>query len=100
MNPTQEDFTNAFVSILSGIAEWHNEKEVIHKKDDVEITTFEFPSNSPEKVISRKYNSKKQIIIYAEFENELLNGNRKVYSKGYLVIHDIYEDGKVIKIIY
>ena len=96
----QEDFTNAFVSILSGIAEWYNEKEVTHKKYDEEITTFEFPSNSPEKVISRKYNSKKQIIIYAEFENGLLNGNRKVYSRDCLIIHDMFEDGKVIKIIY
>ena len=52
---SQQDFTDAFILYLSGIAEIKNDKEVVTEKVYNTEFTIEFPTSNPEYALMRKY---------------------------------------------
>jgi antitoxin component YwqK of YwqJK toxin-antitoxin module len=80
----QEDFTNAFIAKLSGLAEMYNEREMKWNMEcdkRVRNGTIEFPTNSPTKAIVREY-CNGVIEVYSEYENGKMNGKWIWYGYG------------------
>ena len=68
-----EEFTNAFILYLSGAADMKNAKEVKWTISRMDIT-IEFPTNTPEYVIVRRYGPHDEIALENEYRNGVLDG--------------------------
>ena len=89
----QEDFVNAYVAWMSGIAEWYNDKEIIWPDDKFATTTIEFVNNSVSELIVRRYNSptdKKSEIL---FKDNTIRCVRSFFDDGNLSMEQYLSNG-------
>ena len=90
-------FTNAFILMLSGAADWHNDSEIKYKIDNEDIT-IEFINNSPRKTIVRKYYPNGIMAWEDHYVNGVQHGKELGWhSDGRLFWNCDYYDGDMIK---
>ena len=92
---SQELITNAFILMLSGAADWFNDKEIIWTNIDKDIVTVEFPTLSPSEAIFRAYHKNGKKKIEMSFVNGLLHGPYLMwYKNGKLRSQTNHKEGK------
>ena len=98
---TQEDFINAFILMMSGAADWYNEKEIKYNNDKEKwaITTIQFSTNSPTVVKVNYYYKFNDVLARTEnYVDGLLEGdNIGWYSNGLLWWESVYRAGVRVK---
>ena len=92
MNLTPEDFTNTFILWLSGAAKMKNAKEIEFSSVD-ELTTIEFPDNTPTKAIVREYRGS-TLDLYSEYSDGQRNGKWIWYGDYGIHCETNYKDGQ------
>ena len=68
---TQEDFTNAFISMMTDLAEWRNDKEIIWENNKNITTKGYWPieEDIPEEVITKSFSMPTYFIFYQPCPN-------------------------------
>ena len=96
MKLSQEDFTNAYILMMTGLADWYNEKEMRLLYSEYGLSTIEFPTNSPKKAIVRIYTIDGTIDYLYNYKSGELNGKAYSYhSDGVLWWEEEYKNGKL-----
>jgi len=92
---TQQDFTNAFIYLLSGSATMKNDKEMEWEDEYGSLITIEFPTNTPTRAIVRKYWKSGGRFREVEYRYGLRNGfHLGWYKNGEKHWEMEYQDGK------